>query len=386
MANTLTRLIPDAFAAARQVSREMTGYIPAVGNDFNDKRVAVGEAIVIPIAPAATAGDITPSMTPATAADQTIGNTTVTITKSRSAAFAYTGEEQMGLANGPGHLTIQAKQIAQAMRTLVNEVEVDVAIAAQEGASRAFGVAGTTPFASDLSDTANILQILQDNGAPTGDLQLVINSTAGTKMRTLTQLTKSNEANDDNLLRRGVLLDVHGFAIRESAKSVEATGAVVVGTITITGVNAIGATTINFTSAAASSFTALAGDFFTIAGDANKYVITTDVTIGASTTSDVLIAAPGLLVATAGAEAVTGSAAFFANVGFDRDAIQLVTRAPAMPEEGDLRIDSTMITDPVSGLSFELSVWAGSRMVKYEIALAWGVDAVHTNHIATLLG
>lgn len=380
MANTLTRLIPDAYAAAREISREMTGFIPAVGNNFSDQRVAVDEAIVIPIAPAATAGDITPSMTPSTAGDQTIGNTTVTITKSRSAAFAYTGEEQMGLSNGPGHLTIQAKQIAQAMRTLVNEVETDTAIAAQLGASRAFGTAGTTPFASDLSDTANILKILKDNGSPMGDLNLVIDSTAGTKMRTLTQLTKANEANDDNLLRRGVLLDVHGFAIRESAQNVNATKGTGTSYTTDTAGYAIGDTVITLITG---SGTVVSGDAVTFAGDLNKYVIDT----GVAAPGAITLAEPGLREPiAASAVAMTIGGDYTANVAFNRDAIQLVTRAPAMPEEGDLRIDSTMITDPVSGLSFELSVWAGQRMVKYEIALAWGVDAVHPNHITTLLG
>lgn len=380
MANTLTRLIPDAYAAAREISREMTGFIPAVGNNFSDQRVAVDEAIVIPIAPATTSANIVPSMTPSTAADQTIGNTTVTITKSKSASFAYTGEEQMGLGNGPGHLTIQAKQIAQAMRTLVNEVESDVAIAAQLGASRAFGTAGTTPFASDLSDTANILQILKDNGSPTGDLQMVINSTAGTKVRTLTQLTKANEANSDDPLRRGTLLDVHGFAIRESAQNVQFTNGTGSAYTTDTAGYAVGATVITLITGTG---TVLAGDVVTFAGDTNKYVVDT----GVAAPGAITLAAPGLQVAiAASATALTIGGDYAANVGFNRDAIQLVTRAPAMPEEGDLRIDSTMITDPVSGLSFELSVWAGQRMVKYEIALAWGVDTVHSNHVATLLG
>lgn len=380
MANTLTRLIPDAYAAARQVSREMVGFIPAVGNNFNDQRVAVGEAIVIPIAPKATAGDIVPSMTPSTAADQTIGNTTVTITKSRSAQFAYTGEEQMGLSNGPGHLTIQAKQIAQAMRTLVNEVETDVAIAAQLGASRAYGTAGTTPFASDLSDTANILQILKDNGSPMADLQMVINSTAGTKMRTLTQLTKANEAASDNPLRQGVLLDVHGFAIRESAQNVVATKGTGTAYTSDTAGYAVGDTVITLITG---SGTVVEGDIVTFAGDLNKYVVAS----GVAAPGAITLQAPGLrepIAASAVAMTIGGN--YSANIGFDRDAIQLVTRAPAMPEEGDLRVDSTMVTDPISGLSFEISVWAGARMVKYEVALAWGVDSVHEAHIATLLG
>ena len=48
--------------------------------------------------------------------------------------------------------------ILQAMRKLVNEVESDVAATYFAG-SRAYGTAGTTPFASDLSDTAQLHKI-----------------------------------------------------------------------------------------------------------------------------------------------------------------------------------------------------------------------------------
>lgn len=382
---TLTDLIPDLYAALDVVSREQVGFIPAVTLNATDGRAAVNEAVRVPITPAANVSDVTPAMTVPEPTGQVITNVPITITKSRAAEFGWVGEQQKGLNNGPGYLTIRAGMMAQAMRSLTNEVETDVATLYKK-TSRAFGVAGTTPFASNLNDTAEMRKILSDNGAPLSDLQLVFDSTAGAKMRTLTQLTKANEAADASMLRQGVLGDVHDFSIRESAKVDSATGAVVVGTITITGVNAIGATTINFTSAAASSFTALAGDFFTIAGDTNKYVIATDVTIGASTTSDVIIAAPGLLVATAGAEAVTGSAAFTANMGFSRSALQLVTRAPALPEEGDLAIDRMIIQDDRSGLSFEVAIYPGYRKVRYEIAIAWGFENIKPEHTAILLG
>jgi hypothetical protein len=74
---------------------------------------------------------------------------------------------------------------------LANEVEADVAGLAI-GASRAVGVAGTTPFATNLKDSALALKALQDNGAPKGDLQLVIDTTAGANMRTLGQLVTND--------------------------------------------------------------------------------------------------------------------------------------------------------------------------------------------------
>jgi hypothetical protein len=380
MANTLTDLIPDLYAAARQVGREMVGFIPAVANDFKDTTAAVGESILIPVAPTATSADIVPAMAVSTAADQVIGNKAVTITKSKSAQFAYTGEEQRGLSNGPGHLTIQAKQIAQAMRTLVNEVESDVAQEAYVKASRAFGVAGTTPFASDLGDSAQMLKILMDNGSPTSDLQMVINTTAGVKLRTQTQLTKANEADSDATLRRGELLNIHGFSFRESAQVADVTKGTGTSYTSDTAGYAVGETSIVLITG---SGTVLAGDVITFAGDLNKYVVAT----GVAAPGTIVLQAPGLREAVAAsAVALTVGGDFAANMAFQRDSIQLVTRAPAVPDEGDLRVDSTMITDPISGLSFEISVWAGQRMVKYEVSLAWGVDTVHEEFSAILLG
>ncbi len=79
--------------------------------------------------------------------------------------FQWTGEEQKGVNNGPGYANIRRNQIAQAMRTLVNEMESDLGKLALIS-SRASGTAGTTPFATNLSDTAQVRKILSDNGAP----------------------------------------------------------------------------------------------------------------------------------------------------------------------------------------------------------------------------
>ena len=102
---------------------------------------------------------------------------------------------------GPGFLTIQQDQIAQAFRVLVNEMENDVCDALAQGASRATGTAGTTPFASTLGDSAQVRKILDDNGAPGSGRSLVINTSAGAALRTLGQLTKANEAGTAMTLR-----------------------------------------------------------------------------------------------------------------------------------------------------------------------------------------
>lgn len=387
MANTLTDLIPDVYSALDVVSRELVGFIPAVTRDPATERAAVNQTVRSFVAPASTAGNITPGVTPPDDGDQVIGNIDLTMTKARRVPIRWNGEQTRGVNNGgAGARAILQAQIQQAIRTLTNEMESDLA-ALHVTTSRAYGTAGTTPFgtAGDYTDASNVRKILVDNGAPTSDMHLIINTAAGANLRGK-QGGKANEAGTDIILRQGVLLDIHGMAIRESAQVATAGTNVITGTVTVTGVNAVGTTSIGVTTAAGAAVSAVAGDIITIAGDANKYVIAAAVTIGASTTGTIVIAAPGLQKATTAALAISGVAAAGRNMAFARSALILATRAPALPEGGDSAIDRTMITDPISGISFELSMYAQYRQMQYELAVVWGVKNVKPEHSALLLG
>jgi len=381
MANTLTGLIPDLYAALNVVSREQVGFIPAVGRNSNAERAALDQAVLIPIAGAANVGDTAPAMAIPEPTDQTVTNTNITITKSRVAEFGFVGEEQLGLDSGGGYLSVQGQMIAEAMRALTNEIETDLA-ATYIAASRAYGTAGTTPFASTMGDTAQVRKILADNGAPMSALNMVIDSTAGANMRTLTNLTKANEAGGADLLRQGVLLDVHGFAIRESAKVNTTTKGTGASYVTDTGTTyPVGTTTIHVDTGTG---TAVAGDFVTFAGSSHKYVVETG--FAGDGDMDVVIAAPGLQETLADGVAMTIGNNAAVSMAFDRQAIQLVTRAPALPKEGDAAIDRTIITDPISGLAFEVAIYLGYKKVRYELAIAWGQKVIKPEHTALLLG
>lgn len=384
MANTLTGLIPTIYNAMDVVSRELVGLIPAVSSDMTFARAAKGQTVTSPVAPASTASDINPAVTPPNDGDQAIGSVSMTITKARRVPVRWNGEEKLGLDNNGAQFNVIFRdQIAQAMRTLVNEVESDLA-GLCISASRAYGTPGTTPFASNLSDPAQMRRILVDNGAPAGDLQLVIDTAAGANMRSLAQLTKANEANDDSLLRRGVLLDLAGFAIRESGQIKTLAAGTASGATTNAAGYAAGATQI--TLASAGTGTLLAGDVITFAGDGNKYVVAT----GDSDTSNggtIVLAAPGLRKAIpAAATAITVLATSARSLAFARSAIALATRAPALPMQGDSAADRQIITDPVSGLSFEIAMYPQYRQMQYEVSLAWGVAAIKPEHIGLLLG
>lgn len=374
MANTLTSLVPDLYESLDIVSRELAGFIPSVTMDATAERAALNQAIRIPITPAAPAENVTPGQLPPDDGDQTISNIPFTITKSRMVPFRWTGEEQKGINTGPGYANLRRDQITQAMRTLVNEIEVDLGSLAYLS-SRATGTAGTTPFASTLGDTAQVRKILSDNGAPLSDLQCVIDTTAGANLRTLAQLTKANEAGTTALRAQGTLLELHGFVLRESAGVARHTAGTGASYVT-NGALTVGTTVIPVQTG---SGTIVAGDVVTIGNF--KYVVTSALSGG-----NLTIGAPGLRENVATGSTVTLAAAYTANFAFSRSAIVLATRAPALPEEGDMADDRMMIQDPRTGMAFEVSMYKQYRRVRYEIAAAWGVQNIKPAHTALLLG
>lgn len=379
MANTLTGLIPDIYEALDQVSRELTGYIPAVSRDSGIERAAVGQNVRVPVTTEVTAQDTIPSANAPNTGDTNVDHVDAQITKSRHVPVRWNGEETKGLSNAGTFSTIQADRFYQAMRTLVNEIESDVHVEAYKNASRAFGTGGTTPFgtAADLSDFAGVLRILEENGAPRTDLQLVLGHAAIGNLRgKQSGLFKVNEAGSADMLRNGMTDRVMNMAIRHSHASglhVNGTGA----DYLANGAAGAKSTTIAVDGGAG---TILAGDIVTFAGDGNKYVS------GGLAGTSLALNKSGLLIPAADNTAITRGNAYTANVAFARSAIALATRAPALPEGGDSADDVIQVVDPLTGLAFEIAVYRQFMQVVYHVRLAWGVKAIKQDHIALLLG
>ena len=387
MGATLGSLVLDVQKNLDVVSRELTGLIPAVTIDGDVARAAIGQNVRSFVAPAVSAENITAAHTTPDDGDQTIGSITLGITKARRVPIRWTGEEQRAAGNSvPGGAgAILAAQIQQGIRTLVNEIEADLA-ALQATASRAAGTAGATPFgtANDYTAASLARKILVDNGAPVSDLQLVLNTAAGANIRG--KQAAAADAGGDSILRQGVLLDINGMQVRESAQIQTSTAGSMSGGST-TGTHAIGATVLTLKNATGTG-TVSAGDVITIAGDSNQYVVTSASFAGANpaTGDTITIAAPGLRVGFTADKVITVVASAARNMAFSKSAIILATRLPALPDGGDLAIDRTTVTDPRTGLSFELAMYPGYRQMKYELMIAWGVKNVKPEHTALLLG
>lgn len=389
MPNTLTNLIPTIYDALDVVSREQVGLIPAVTRNTGLEGAALGQTVLVPITPVATAVDNTPGVTPPDVGDQTIDSVPISITKSKSVPIRWNGEQQLGMRNAGTYGAVLQGQFEQAFRTLTNLIEADIWAAGYQSASRAYGTAGTAPFgtAGDLSDAANLRKILEDNGAPPNDLHLVLGSAAVLNLRgKQSLLLKANEAGSAEFRHTGSIAvePLHGFMLHNSAAVAPITKGTGASYVT-SGSTAVG---VNSIALVTGTGTVNPGDVVTFAADsANKYVVNTGVTAPGT----IKIGQPGALATIPTANAMTVGGNYTPNIGFHRSAIQLVARPPARPlgpngQPMDMAEDAILVTDPYSGLTFEVSVYPGFKQLTYYVGLAWGVNAIASRHIATLIG
>ena len=378
MANTLTGLIPTIFTAIDKVSREQIGFIPAVGRDAKADGAAVGQTVTSHVTSATKLVDIKPAAAAPNDGDQNVGTVNVTITKSKMAPIKWNGEEQLAVGPTGQYNKILSDQFAQGFRALANEIDADLG-GLFIGTSRAVGKARTTPFTQkdDLSDFADALKVLEDNGAPRSDLQMVLGSDATSKIRgKQSVLFKNNEAGTDELLREGIIGRVESFNLRKSGGVKRFKGGNAAGYL----VNGAKKEGERFIAVDTGTGKFKVGDVVSFDGDNNQYVV------AATSVGSITLNEPGLRQDLADNTAITVAGDYVANMAFDRSALLLACRTPAMPEGGDQADDVMNVTDPHSGITFQVALYRQYRQVRFEVGLAWGVQSIAPRHAALILG
>jgi hypothetical protein len=388
MANTITfeNYAPEIQLALDTVQRELVGAIPAVTLNMSGvERVALGQTVRSFRVPAATlVTSITPAKTAPDVADITVGDETMVMDKTAAVAFRFTGENDLLQDMGYGKSNVFRDMIAQGLRTMTNQIEADLIVEIAKGASRAYGTAGTNPFATSANALAYIQKIFDDNGTPTENRSVVIDTTAAAAFGSLAQFQQVNTNGGDELIRRGIITDKFGMMIRKSAGIGIHTSGTASGSTTDNAGYALGARTLTLASAGAG--TILAGDVASFAGDSeNAYVIKTgdaDVSNGGS----IVLNYPGLRkVMSAATKAISLAADFTTNVAFHQRAVELAIRAPKRPVMGDAG-RSMVFTDPVTGLSFEAYIQGEYRQVYLELSCYYGIKVWKPENVAILLG
>jgi len=379
--NKLNPIIPILFAALQLVSCELVGFIPATSRNMTADQAALNQIVRVPVTPETENQTITPG-TPPTNGGTDFDYVDMQLTKNKIAKpIVWNGDEQIAVGGQLNQMMVN--QYAQAMRSLVNEVERDVCKEAALGALQAgnvYGSAGNTPFASNLTDLAQVKKIMDDLGTPSGDRHLVINTATGAALRSLQQLTSVAHSGETDMLRRGVLSDLMGYVIRESGGFMPISP----GTQTSLTLSAAASKGSNAIAVNALTGTLNVGAVLNIAG---KYYTLTAPAIAGATALNI---SPKLKEDISTGVTITILSEYLPNVAFSRDFIYLATRQPALPQQanstGGTLLDVISLTDPVSGLTFQVAMFDRYREIAIEIGLTWGVKAVNNRHGLLLLG
>lgn len=374
----------DIFLGLKEVSNEPTGFIQSVNLSTGAESAAIGDTIKIPTGVAGEVGDTPVGYSNPSEGTSDVGAGTMAITDSKTVTIDWKGEHQKAVMNSGVLGTVLAQQFADAFRKLRNTIEAAAYKAAIEGASRAYGSAGTTPFGTnnDMSDLANLQGILDANGAPETNRTVILSPAA--KINLLSKqmnMIKVNETGSDETLRSGIIMPTYGFNVRSSAAAKKhaktGTGSPAINAAAGFGE---GAKELAIDGATAASS---AGDVVTIGND--KYVV------GAGSTTTKLILNPtGLREAVDDNAAITLVGDYTATVALHRNAVALAVRPPAVPEYNGQKYDSALarelVTDPLTNITYEVALYGGQRMLQFQISVAYGVKAVNGEHIALLLG
>lgn len=362
-----------------KVNAEPFGIIPATVISAKASAVSKGQKVEVPITPMGDNEDIVEGQTP-TGNTDSIDTVEVTIQKiRRGKPIVWTGEEENAVSGSDMLDPIQVEQYAQRIRSLRNEMEMDgcmEAIISSVNAGNVLGTLGTNPFASDTKALTEVLQKLEDNGAPLGELQAVLNTTSGRNLRNIEHLQKVNEAGDNLLLRRGVLGDLFGFTIRESSGMRHASGTAS-GYLANGGASA-GATQVTIDTG---SGTFKKNDLVKFGSDTTLYAVAEDVASGGTT-----LKLQSALKADVADNAAVTVQSYAPNACFSRGSIIMASRVPFVPKRGDSALDRQIITDPLTGIPYELAVWGAPYQTTITIGTAWGFKNIKKENAFALLG
>lgn len=312
---------------------------------------------------------VTPDVVPPAVTALTPTSIPITLDQWKEAPFAMDDKGLIQVDNGI--IPMQAKE---AVKSLANAIEDHLwSLLAAKVANYA-GTAGTTPFGTGFDEFLAADKNLNDALADPEDRFMVINTAAKANAMGLRAIQDASfRGGQSNSLITGEIGNVLGARWLMTQRVPLHTAGTLAGIgTTVTGVNAIGATVIALSGGA--SGTLLAADIVDFGQVLNGVTVTYNVvsSVGGATPSSVTIASPGLLVATAGGEAVSKRASFAQNILIQRNCLAFAMAPLIDTIEVPGATMQQVVIDEVSGLSLRLEVSRQHRQIQWSFDALWG--------------
>lgn len=384
MSNSLTTVLPKILARGLLALREQAVMPRLVNADYSAEAARKGDTIDVPLPSAIAASDVTPSNTPPTASDSTISQVQIALSNWKKAGFHLSDKEVMEIDRNE---TFVPMQMSEAVRALANAVNASVH-AEYAGVHGYIGTAGTTPFASDVSDATEARKLLNKQLAPRGERRAVLDFDAEANALALAQFSDAEKVGSAEVKIEGEIgrkFGIDWFADDGVPTHTSGTASDS-GTYTITTAAAgtAGDTAVTIKSDVGTP-TLVAGDVLSFAGHAQTYVVTAGATLGV--TGVAVSVSPSLAANVANAAAVDVRASHIVNLAFHRDAFALAMR-PLTAGTADLSLGNQILsmTDAQTGLSLRLEVSRQYKQTVWEFDVLWGVKLVRPELAVRIAG
>tara|TARA_B100000949_G_scaffold4534_2_gene3927 strand:+ start:2547 stop:3554 length:1008 start_codon:yes stop_codon:yes gene_type:complete len=330
-----------------------------------------GSTIDVPIPSSITAVAVSPAITPPANADSAPTKVSIALDQWYEAPFYLTDKERMEVMDG----TIPM-QASEAIRALANNVDSYIwgKYATVYGYA---GVAGTTPFASNLSEFTNARKVLATQLAPMEPRFVVLDPDAEANAINLRAFQDASYGGGDGVIANGQIGRKLGsiWAMSQNVPTHTTTAA---GTIVVNDAStAVGDSTITWDGGGTAP---ASGDLFTIAGSTTTYAVS-------SSTATVITMFPTLQAVAADNAALTFKATHVVNLAFHRDAFAFATRPLAANDE-DRRLGSLVESafDPESGLTLRLEVTRQHKQTRYSFDILYGAQLVRRELACRIAG
>ena len=390
MANTLTSLINNVYAKITDAPKETRGVLDAIAMDVDNTPVDIGQPFVAPIIAAKTSGAWAPRMYETAVGDQTASTVTLTLAGVQTPFNLSDADRANLLRSGySNYESFFQQNIQQACRANSGTVGAAALLALKTGASRAVGIAGTTPFGEDTKALEQALYELKLNGASLADLACVLSSSAWQNFRGLSIVQQAMIAGSPDARKTGMLSKESGFEMYEDFSISAHTAGAMTG-FQSDATLAAGETTLTFDGGTVNSTGCVAGDTIKIGTGGGsgtgtdydrQYVVNTGST---ATSGSIVIGRPGLIVGRVDNDEITIGASYTPSFAFSKSAFKAVVRPVACNVGGQV-VGVAPIQDQY-GLPAVLIEIRGTGMSVFAVAQAYGFKVFKGYGVITILG
>lgn len=381
MANTITNSIGLLHEALTVVDDKFWGLSLTVDRNSSVDRVALNQTINVFDTPAIASATITPAATAPQPSDVVLTNRTVTIDNIKKVPWYLTGEEQLSLDNGgSGAQQLQRNFILNAMQTHLEDIDNLIALE-HVNAARAVIPDGTELFDAATkasADFANVVKVLDEEGAPQDGRALVLSLPSANLMMKNSAYMDANTSGSSESIRNGTMMRTMGLDIHKSAAIITTfTKGDLTSDADLDATEPVGETSLSIDAGGTGGV--VVGDIVNIGGKTNYYVVST--ANADLDTGNLDLNEPGLLIQGEVGDIVVVQDSSVRNMAYSRDAIILATRIPN--RSGAL--GDGAIVQSQNGIAFELVAYQQYNQVAYELTVAYGVTTVNPRHMCLLV-